>query len=240
MLLNGVLMSELVARERVVVSAATKPPGVRVMPLNLIDAGPSSEFCGLPLPLALVVAATVFTVELSAALLAFKSVTLEVRVASLDFTSVDVFTASTAFEDASAARAFAEAAASRASSICLSRLLSSSFNSSSCSCCACIACLSSSSSAAISASVLVAFLAAALGLAGSDDLGAGASASFGESANATPEVRNSDKTSAASFLIASLFALQNFEIRTNEYRKAGKFTPREKVKGVSYGCVNPM
>ena len=99
MLLNGVLMSEPVARWRVVVSAATNPPGVSVMPLNLIEAGPSSEFCGLPLPPAFVVAATVFTVEVSAALLALRSVTLEVSVASLDFTSADVFTASTAFDD---------------------------------------------------------------------------------------------------------------------------------------------
>jgi hypothetical protein len=66
----------------------------------------------------------------------------------------------------------------------------------------------------------VAFLAAALGLAGSDDFGAGASPSFGESANATPEVRNSDNTSAASFLIASLFAIQNFKIRTNEIQES--------------------
>ena len=237
MLLKGVLMSELVARWRVTVSAATKPPGVNVMPLNLIEAGPSSE-PPWPPPAFEVVAATLFTVEVSAALLDFSSATLEVSVASLDLTSVDVFTASTALVEASEARALAAAAASRASSICLSRLLSSSFNSSSCSCCACMACLSSSSSAAISASVFVAFLAAALGLAGSDDFGAGASASFGESAYATPEVRNSDNTSAASFLIASLFYVSKF--RNSDERDTGKlvrFTPREKVYGVSYSLV---
>ena len=116
-----------VARDRVTVSAAMNPPGVKLMPLNLMEAGPSSPAPPCPL-FEVVVAATVATLEVSAALLALRSLTLEVNVASFDFTSAVVFTASVAFVVASDARALAAAASSRAVSICRSRLLSSSFN----------------------------------------------------------------------------------------------------------------
>jgi len=96
----------------------------------------------------LVLADTVSTVDLSALLLTARSLTCDVRVASLDFTSAVVFTASVALVVASDARALAAAASSRAASICRSRLPSSSFSICSCSCWACIAWRSSSSSAA--------------------------------------------------------------------------------------------
>jgi hypothetical protein len=57
---------------------------------------------------------------------------------------------------------------------------------------------------------------AAFGLAGSADFAGCASASFGESASAIPEVRNNDSVSAASFFIASLFA-SKFDLETGEY-----------------------
>ena len=130
---KGVLMSPLVARVRVTVSAATNPPGVRVIPLYLIDAGPSSPDPPWPLELVEVVA-TVATLVLSASLLTARSLTCEVSVASVAFTSAVVLTASVALVEASVARALAAAASSRASSIWRSRLLSSSFSIWSCSC----------------------------------------------------------------------------------------------------------
>src|SRR5579859_2169281 len=76
--------------------------------------------CGLAVAAVARAPATVGTPALSAtvafndSLLAFRSETVELIVASLLFTSADVLTASVAFEEASAARALAAAAASRA------------------------------------------------------------------------------------------------------------------------------
>src|ERR1700686_3892258 len=75
MLLNGVLMSELTARWGVTVSAATKPPGVMLMPLYLMVAGPSSE----EEDCLAAAAVSVATVVLRASLLAFKSPTVVLR-----------------------------------------------------------------------------------------------------------------------------------------------------------------
>jgi hypothetical protein len=58
------------------------------------------------------------------------------------------------------------------------------------------------------------------------------------SASAIPEVKNNDSVSAASFFIASLFA-SNFENPT-EKPVSMRTTPRQKVKGASYGYVNQM
>src|SRR5580704_2767892 len=103
-------MSALSARERKMVAASMKPPGVMLMPLNLIVFGPSSIFFWAS-------ACSVATVVLRASLLAFKAVTEELSVAAVDFTSAVVFAASVALTLASAARELAAAAASRASSI---------------------------------------------------------------------------------------------------------------------------
>src|SRR5215472_12501682 len=111
MLVNGVLISALVARVRKTPAASRKPPGVMLMPLYLIVAGPvSSAF--------LASACSLATVVLSTSLLAFRSLTVELRVAAVVFTSADELAASTALLLASAARELAAAAASRASSIC--------------------------------------------------------------------------------------------------------------------------
>src|SRR6267154_1041413 len=93
---------------------------------------------------------------------------------------------------------------------------------------------SSSIAAAKFASVFSAFFAA-LGLAGCADFAGCGSASFGVSASAIPEVRNNDSVSAASFLIASLFAAK-FDLIPVSMRT----TPRQKVKGASYGYVNQV
>src|SRR6266566_3682867 len=118
---SGVLMSAPMARERKVVAASMKPPGVMLMPLYLIVLGPSSVAF-------LASACSVATVVLRTSLLAFKALTVELREKAADFTSAVVFKASVALVLASAARALAAAAASRASSIWRSRLASSSFN----------------------------------------------------------------------------------------------------------------
>src|SRR5712692_4146773 len=210
MLLNGVLTSELVARWRKTVSAATNPPGVMVTPLYLMDAGPvSSDF--------LASACAVATVVRSVSLLTFRSLTVEFSELAAVLTSAVVLTASAALllasmalALASTARAFAAAAASRASSIWRSRLASSSFNNCNCSCCDCSVCRSSSSSAANFASPASALFAAFAfaALAGLADLPAAVgwgSASFGVSASAVPPPKKMDRVSAESFFIASLF-----------------------------------
>ncbi len=107
---KGVLISAWAARWRNADSAARKPPGVKVMPLNLKELGPvSSAF--------LASACAVATVVLRVSLLTFKSDTVLLSVAAELFTSAVVLTASVALVLASAARALAAAAASRASSI---------------------------------------------------------------------------------------------------------------------------
>src|SRR6266704_7033732 len=101
---SGVLTSPLTALWRHTDSAARKPPGVSVMPLILMDAGPvSSAFFAS--------ACSVATVVLRASLLAFRSLTVELSDTAVDFTSAVVFTASIALVLASAARAFAAPAA---------------------------------------------------------------------------------------------------------------------------------
>jgi hypothetical protein len=55
-------------------------------------------------------------------------------------------------------------------------------------------------------------LSAFLAFSGCAFFAGGASASFGESANAIPEARNIDNVSAASFFIASLFVKQKFKM----------------------------
>src|SRR5262249_56138138 len=77
---NGVLTSALVARVRETVSAAMKPPGVMLMPLNLMVLGPSSIAF-------LASACSAATVVLRASLLASKALTVELREAAVDFTS---------------------------------------------------------------------------------------------------------------------------------------------------------
>src|SRR5215470_13126027 len=174
------------------------PPGVMFTPLKRIVVGPLSSAPPWPPGTAAEDAFTAAAFE--AAMFATELFSAVVAV----FTSADVATASLAFTVASVARELAEAAASRASSICRSLLANSSFNIWSCSCCACRTWRNSSISAAISAFVLeVAGFAAGDVFAGCASGSFGES--FGESANAVPTDRNSDKISAASFFIASLF-----------------------------------
>src|ERR1700722_15744431 len=125
-----------------------------------------------------------------------------------------VVTASLALTLASLAREFAAAAASRASSIWRSRLASSSFSNCNCSCCDWGVWRHFSIAAAMAESDLSDLLAS---LAFSDGpfLAVSESASFGESANAIPEVRNKDSVSAASFFIASLFRSKFKMYRSN-------------------------
>ena len=176
------------------------------MPLKRIAAGPSSAFCPPLRRPRWLYRQPEFTVEDSASV-ARLEIRQRSRSASLRSTSLparSVLLASPALaDDASVCRANLAAAASSRASVDLVVALGQLFLQTArcCSCCACMACLSSSSSAAISASVLVAFLAAAL------DSGSAPTA-FGAACigvlwrvgdNATPEVRNSDNTSAASF-----------------------------------------
>src|SRR5882757_3501772 len=93
---NGVLMSALFACVRKMVSAAMNPPGVKLMPLNLIDAGPSS--LGLDLS---------FGSPACCAMIGVLALLVIVSVAVL--AAVLVVTASLAFTLASAAREFAAA-----------------------------------------------------------------------------------------------------------------------------------
>src|SRR5579859_1537821 len=89
MLLKGVLMSPLTACWRKTDSAAKKPIGVSVMPLNRRELGPvSSAFFSSACSLA--------TVVLRVSLLAFKSLTVVLSVAAVVFTSAVELTASTA------------------------------------------------------------------------------------------------------------------------------------------------
>src|SRR2546430_17556932 len=105
---NGVLMSPLVARLRKTVSAARNPPGEMLIPLYLMVVGPvSSAFWAA--------ACSVATVVLRASLVAFKSLTVELRETAVDFTSEGVLTASVALVLASAGRALAAAPALRRS-----------------------------------------------------------------------------------------------------------------------------
>src|SRR5436853_7183210 len=104
---NGVLMSPLVARLRKTVSAARNPPGEMLMPLYFMVVGPvSSAFWAA--------ACSVATVVLRTSLLAFKSLTVELRETAVDFTSAAVLTASVALVLASGARELGDAAASPA------------------------------------------------------------------------------------------------------------------------------
>src|SRR5437667_11460031 len=118
---NGVLMAPRVERLLKTVSGARNPPGEMLSPLYLMVVGPvSSAFWAA--------ACSVATVVLRASLLAFKSLTVELRETAVDFTSAVVLTASVALVLASAARAFAAAAASRRSSIWRSALGGSLFS----------------------------------------------------------------------------------------------------------------
>src|SRR5207302_11236172 len=110
MLLNGVLMSALVARLRKTVAASTKPLGVMLTPLYLMVLGPSSAAFSAW-------ASLLATVVLRTSVLAFKSLTVVLSVAVVVLAFTAELTASTAMVLASTARALAAAAASRAPSI---------------------------------------------------------------------------------------------------------------------------
>src|SRR5437762_2094839 len=131
----------------------------------------------------------------------FKSVTSELRAVVVVFTSAVLLAAAVALASASLALASAAAAALLASPICASRLVSSSCNSLICCCCVSSVCRSASTCSAKRAVAdfagFVDFLLFAV------CAGCG-SPSFGVSANAVPDIRNSDNTIAAVFLISSL------------------------------------
>src|SRR5205807_9481578 len=121
MLLNGVLMSALVARLRKTVAASTKPPGVMLTPLYLMVLGPSSAAFSAW-------ASLLATVVLRTAVLAFKPLTVVRSVAVGVLGSTEELTASTAVVLASAGRAVAASSASRAWTIFRSTLANSSFS----------------------------------------------------------------------------------------------------------------
>src|ERR1700740_389592 len=147
------------------------------------------------------------TAPFTASLLSFKSETSELSVVVVVFTSAVLLATAVALASASLALASAAAAALLASPICASR-----FASSSCSCliCCCWASIDCRNASTCSARMAVADFAGFLGGFLSLSLCAGCgSPSFGVSANAVPDIRNSDKIIAAVFLIASLFLYCN-------------------------------
>src|SRR6266404_5752794 len=146
------------------------------------------------------------TAPLTASLLSFKSETSEVSVVVVVFTSAVLLATAVALASASVALASAAAAALFASPICASRLASSSCSCLICCCWASIDCRSASTcSARMAVADFAGFFTGFLVFAACDGCG---SSSFGVSANAIPDIRNSDKIIAAVFLIASLFLLQ--------------------------------
>src|SRR5437588_12759173 len=110
MLLNGVLMSALVARLRKTVAASTKPPGVMLTPLYLMVLGPSSAGFSAW-------ASLLATVVLRTSVLAFKSLTVVLSVAVVVLAFTEELTGATALVLASAARALAAAAGFRGASV---------------------------------------------------------------------------------------------------------------------------
>ena len=211
------------------VSAATNPPGVSVMPLNLIEAGPSSEPWGWPRRrLGRRRNGVHRRGQRRVARLEIGNARSQRRFARLHFRrSVHRFDS---FRRGFHARAFAAAAASRASSICLSRLLSSSFNSSSCSCCACIACLQLFEFSCDFRIRLRGFLGCGLGLGRLRRFCAPVRRRL--LANRRTPLRRSETPiirvlQVFSLPLSLLFRISKFG-RTR-YRKAGKFTPRENL-----------
>src|SRR5271155_487616 len=93
---NWVLMPSPVARLRDAVSAAMKPPGVRLIPLKRIDAGPSSEFCSCDSP-----ELPGAVVKIKASLLALTADTVELNATVLLLASAETVSASVALEFAS-------------------------------------------------------------------------------------------------------------------------------------------
>src|SRR5260370_11312434 len=174
------------------------------------------------------------TAPFTASLLSFKSETSELSALVVVFTSAVLLAAADALASASLALASAAAAALFASPICVSRLASSSCSCLICCCWASIDCRSASTcSARIAVADFAGFFAGFLVFAVCAGWG---SSSFGVSANAIPDIRNSDKIIAAVFLIASLFLLQF------SYEDAGQSANLRagNVEGASYWRVNRM
>src|SRR5215472_8042378 len=184
------------------------------------------------------------TAPFSASLLSFRPETSELNVVVVDFTSEVLAATAATLVLASVALASAAAAALLASPIWASRCASSSFSCWICCCCVSSLCRSASTcSARIAVADFAGTLAAFLGFEVCVCDGCGSS-SFGVSANAVPQVRKSDNTTAAVFLISSLTDRRcghpsvcycNFSW---EYWR--EYYPGSTLWWVSYGRVNRM
>src|SRR5260221_14330402 len=184
------------------------------------------------------------TAALTASLPTFRSATSELSAVVVVFTSAVLLAAAEAVAVAVTALASAAAAADLASLIWASRLASSSCNCLSCSCCASRVFRSASTCSARRA---VADFTG--GFAGFFVFAAGAccgSASFGVSANATPDIRKNDNTIAAIFLISSLIGrnatilpcvIANAKLKIPVRQR---MFPQVKLEPASYSHVNQL